>query len=97
MGRPKKSKFHAGTDTGTLAVLDPAAMFTGDEWRSVSECATKPSGSWKRCIVDALATKTGRPAATIALVATGQDGTHEVRCGKKAARIKGIAACAIEK
>ncbi len=70
----------AAVDTGMLLIIDPAYLFTQEEWREdIGARAKRLGDDFPKAVLEALAEITGRPIETLAVVAgTGGDGRFQV-------------------
>ncbi len=59
----------AGVDTGMLLIIDPAYLFTQEEWRGVSDMAGRDLNAWPRVILEALSDKVGDDLTRLGVVA----------------------------
>lgn len=70
----------AAVDTGMLLIIDPAYLFTEEEWmKDIGTRAKRLGDDFPTAVLEALAEITGRPIETLAVVAsTGGDGRFQV-------------------
>jgi hypothetical protein len=87
-----REKATVDVDTGTLMIIDPGYLFSGDDWQKDVIACAYPSkkqrkkkngvstGSYKECLRRAIEKQRGATTGDFAVVGTGGDGGFPVRC-----------------
>jgi hypothetical protein len=70
-----------GVDSGMLLVIDPAYLFSEEEWRKeINPLAKKYGGNWPRAVLELLARRTDFDIPKLAVIVdTCGDGRFPVR------------------
>ena len=69
----------AGVDTGMLLIVDPAYLFSEEEWQEVINTRAKELGGHIKAVLQVLSERTGRDMERMAVVAKmSGDGDRQV-------------------